>query len=176
MPFYLRDRDISPELAAVGSVLIVPCRFCPAATLAVREKKPYIRLFRNLLRTPSYESYIRALHARLENAGIRTGVFDSKLPHQFVACMWTVGRRKALARRAAGYDALLVLGCDAALATVRSCVPASCRVIAGMEVEGIMTVIPGVRFPFDISLEVGSVTRVHTPPVNPQSVVADAPL
>ena len=39
-----------------------------------------------------------------------------------------------------------------------------------------MTVIPGVRFPFDISLEVGSVTRVHTPPVNPQSVVADAPL
>ena len=160
MPFYLRDRDISPELAAVGSVLIVPCRFCPAATLAVREQKPYIRLFRNLLRTPSYESYIRALKARLENAGIRTGVFDSKLPHQFVACMWTASRRKALARRAAACDAVIVLGCDAAVATVRSALPANSRVIAGMELEGIMTVIPRVRFPFDISLEVSCIARV----------------
>lgn len=160
MPFYLRDRDISTELAAVGSVLIVPCRFCPAATLAVREQEPYIRLFRNLLRTPSYESYIRALKARLENQGIRTGIFESRLPHQFVACMWTAGRRKALARRAAAYDAVLVLGCDAAIATVRSYLPANCRVIAGMELEGIMTVIPRVRFPFDISLEVSGIARI----------------
>src|SRR6266540_2478813 len=113
MPFHLKDRDISSDIATVHSVLIVPCRFCPAASLAVRERKPYIELFRKLLRTPSYESYIQVLKSRLESEGIRTGVFDSKLPHQFVVCMWTSGRREDLARQAVGYDAVIVLGCDA---------------------------------------------------------------
>ena len=145
----------------VDSVLIVPCRFCPAASLAVRERKPYVELFRKFLRTPSYESYIQALKSRLESEGIRTGVFDSKLPHQFVVCMWTSGRRKDLARHAAGYNALIVLGCDAAVETTGSCIKSNdCRVIAGMEVEGIMNVIPILQFPFNIWLEMSSVTRV----------------
>jgi hypothetical protein len=42
MPFYLKDRDISSDIATVHFVLIVPCRFCPAASLAVRERQPYI--------------------------------------------------------------------------------------------------------------------------------------
>jgi len=161
MPFHLKDREISPDIASVGSVLIVPCRFCPAATLAVRENRPYIKLFRNFLRTPSYESYIEGLKSRLESHGIRTGVFDSKLPHQFIVCMWTLGRRKALARQAAGYEAVIVLGCDAAVETVRSCLPSNCRVISGMEVEGVMTVIPTLQFPFNISLEMSSLTSLR---------------
>lgn len=160
MPFLLKDRDVSPDIVSLRSVLIVPCGFCPAASLAVREGKPYIRLFRNFLRTPSYESYVETLKSRLEAEGITANVFASRLPHQFVACMWTAGRRKALAKRAARYDAVIVLGCDAALETVRSALPAHSRVIAGMELEGIMTVVPRVRFPMNISLEVGSVTRV----------------
>lgn len=79
MPFCLKDRDISPDMAGVRSALIVPCRFCPAASLAVRERKPYIEPFRRLLRTASYESCIQRLKSRLESKGIRTGVFDSKL-------------------------------------------------------------------------------------------------
>jgi hypothetical protein len=101
---YLKDRDISSDTAMVHSVLIVPCRFCPAASLAVREGKPYMELFRKFFRTPSYESYIQVLKSRLESEGIRTGVFDSKLPHQFVVCVWTSGRRKDLARYAVGYS------------------------------------------------------------------------
>jgi hypothetical protein len=164
MPFDLKDRDISSDIATVHSALIVPCRFCPAASLAVRESKPYIELFSKLLRTPSYESYIQALKSRLESEGIRTGVFDSK--HQFVVCMWTSRRREDLARQAAGYDAVIVLGCDAAVETVRSCLQSSsCRVIPGMEVEGIVSVIPTLQFPFDISLEVSTVTRVLQPHV-----------
>ncbi len=142
-------------------MLIVPCRFCPAASLAEREEKPYLEPFRKLLRTPSYESYIGALKSRLESQGIQTGVFDSRLPHQFVVCMWTSGRRKDLARHAAGYDALLVLGCDAAVETIRQSIGSSgCRVIPGMEAEGIMNVIPTLRFPFNIRLELSGVTRV----------------
>jgi hypothetical protein len=161
MPFYLNDRDISTELAAIDSALIVPCRFCPAASLAVREAAPYIAPFRNLLRTPSYESHVRLLKSRLERAGIRTDVFDSRWPHQFVACMWTAGRRRALAKRAAPYDALIVLGCDAAVETVRRSVEGtSCRVIPAMQVEGIMNVVPRVHYPFHVRLEVIGVTRV----------------
>ena len=163
MPFHLNDRDFSADLNGAGSVLIVPCRFCPAASLAVRETKPYIQLFSNFLRTPSYESHIQGLRARLEGEGTRTEVFDSKLPHQFVVCMWTSGRRKDLARRAAGYDAVIVLGCDAAVDTVRSCVPSDCRVLPAMEVDGIMSAIPSFRLPFDISLEVSGVTPVMMP-------------
>ena len=160
MPFYLKDRDISSETAEIRSALIVPCRFCPAATLAVRESKPYLQPFRSFLRTASYESYIQALKSRLQGQGIRTGLFDSKLPHQFVVCMWTAERRKDLARRAAGYDAVIVLGCEAAAETVRSYLPSNCRVIPGMEVEGVMTVAPPVLFPLEVSLQVMSLVRV----------------
>jgi hypothetical protein len=164
MPFRLEDRDISSDIRGVLSALIVPCRFCPAASLAVREGKPYIELFRKFLRTPSYEAYIQRLKSRLETAGIRTAVFDSKLPHQFVVCMWTAARRKDLARQAAEYDAVIVLGCDGAIETIRSSLQShDCRIIPGMEVEGLMDVIPIVRFPFNVSLELGRVTRVLQP-------------
>ncbi len=164
MPFYLKDRDISLDTTTIHSVLIVPCRFCPAASLAVRQQKPYIELFRKLFRTPSYESYIQALRFRLESEGIRTGVFDSKLPHQFVLCMWTSGRRRGLARYALRYDTLIVLGCDAAVETVKSCLESNdCRIIPGMEAEGIMNVIPVLQFPLNIRLEVSNVTKVCTP-------------
>ena len=164
MPFHLKDRDISSDIAALRSVLIVPCRFCPAASLAVREQKPYIELFRSFLRTAAYESHIQRLQSRLEGQRIRTRVFDSKWLHHFVACMWTSARRNHLAREAAGYDAVIVLGCDAAVASVRSSLPSDYRVIPGMEVEGIMSVIPTVHFPFNVSLEVSSTTRMLAAP------------
>ncbi len=161
MPFYLKDRDFSPELSEVHTALIVPCRFCPAASLAVRERKPYLELFRTFLRTASYESYIRAVKSRLEDADIRAKIFESRLPHQFVMCMWGSARRKLLAKHAAGYDAMIVFGCDAAVETARKCVESTaCRVVPGMEVEGIMNVIPAVRLPFTVSLTLTGVTRV----------------
>jgi hypothetical protein len=51
MPFYLKESDIISHVAGLRFVLIVPCGFCPAASLAVREKKPYIELFRKFLKT-----------------------------------------------------------------------------------------------------------------------------
>ena len=161
MPFLLKDRDTSCDTAGLRSVLIVPCRFCPAASLAVRERQPYLALFRKFLRTPAYEAYIQKLKSRLERDGIRTDVFHSRFPNQFVLCMWSAARRRRLARRALGYQGLMVLGCDAAVGTAQSCVNSDgCRVIPGMEVDGIMNVIPTLHFPFNIWLEVSSVTRV----------------
>jgi hypothetical protein len=161
MPFYLKESNIVPQVAGLQSVLIVPCRFCPAASLAVREKKPYIELFRKFLRTEAYELFIQALKRRLEEKGIKTAVFDSKLPHHFVACMWTSGRRRKFAKRAAEFEGVVVLGCEATVDIVRDSISSTdCRVIQGMENEGIMSVLPTVSFPFNISLEVQGITSV----------------
>ncbi len=161
MPFYLKESNIVPQVTGLQSVLIVPCGFCPAASLAVKEKKPYIELFRKLWRTEAYESFIKALKRRLEKKGIKTAVFDIKLPHHYVACMWTYGRRRELAKRAAKFEGVVVLGCEATVEIVRDAIKSSdCRVIEGMEGEGIMNVVPIVSFPFNISLEVQGITSV----------------
>lgn len=165
MPFYLKERDVSPELAGLKSALIVPCHFCPAATTAVREKKPYVELFDNLLRTKAYERYIEALRERLEAQGFRVGVFDSKLPWHYVVCMWTAGRRAELAERAEKYDAIVVLGCDETVATVNNAIGSTgCKVIPAMEIEGVMNIQPTISFPFNISIEKQGLTPVSTRP------------
>lgn len=162
MPFYLEANDVVPRTAGLGSVLIVPCGFCPAASLAVSENKPYLELFRRGWRTRAYETFIRNLQRRLEEQGMRTAVFNTKMPHRFVACMWTSGSRRKLAKRAEEFDGVVVLGCDGAVQTVRDSLGSSdCRVIAGMNVEGLMNLVPKVSFPFNISLEMKSVTPVE---------------
>lgn len=162
MPFYLKPRDVSADVAMIRSALIVPCRFCPAASFAVRDKKPYIQLFGNFLRTPAYEAHIRALKLGLENEGIRTEVFDSKFPQHFVMCMWTTGQRVALSHCAPGHDAAIVLGCDAAVETVRSSLASTgCRVVPGMEVEGVMNVVPSAHLPLEIHLELRGVSPLQ---------------
>ncbi|MDH3458409.1 MAG: hypothetical protein OER90_16320 [Gemmatimonadota bacterium] len=162
MPFYLHEADILPDVAELRSVLIVLCRFCPAASLAVKENKPYFEPFRRLLRTGSYESYIQTLKRRLEHQGIQAAVFDSKLPHQFVACMWTERRRKAFARRASQFDGVVVLGCEAAVQTMRDALSATdCKVIPAMEEEGVMNVVPTVSFSGKLSLKVKGLSPVE---------------
>lgn len=175
MPFYLEESDILSQVRGLRSVLIVPCRFCPAASLAVKEGKPYLEPFRRFLRTESYESFIRNLRSRLEAEGIRTAVFDSKLPHHFVACMWTSRRRRQLADRAADFDGVVALGCDATAETVRGAIgSADCRVIQGMTIKGgIMNVRPIVSPPLAISLELQGITPVtadgHAAPGSPSA-------
>ena len=102
---------------------------------------------------------------RLEDQGIRAAVFDSKLLHQFGACMWTAKRRSKLATHAAKFEAVLVLGCDAMVDAVRESVDATdCRVIQGMEIEGLMNVLPTVSFPLNLSLQLKGVTSVQERP------------
>ena len=44
MPVYLNEIDDFSKLGKYKSVLIVPCRFCPAASLAVSKKAPIFSL------------------------------------------------------------------------------------------------------------------------------------
>lgn len=172
MPVYLKDISEFPELERFKTVLIVPCRFCPAASFAVRRNKPYFEFLKKLLQTASYEQYINAIRSDLEKKGVRAGVFKSHWPHQFVVCMWTSSRRKKLKKQALKYEALVVMGCEAAVQTVYDSVKlTSCKVFQGMRTEGIMSIKPLFQFPCNISLQLNSITPVFHQETNSDSWV-----
>lgn len=165
MPFYLDETDILPEVTGLNSVLIVPCRFCPAASLAVRSNEPYIEFPRRGLETGSYERLIKRVKQKLENRGMKVSLFKSRLLHQFVLCMWTSKRRRMLMELAKEHDALVVMGCESAVQTVREAVKSTnCQVIPGMKNEGLMSIRPKFSFPCNISLELESVTPLLLEP------------
>ena len=90
---------------------------------------------------------------------IRTGVFKSRLIHQFVLCMWTSGRRKKLLKRAKDYEGIIVLGCEAAVQTVRDSLRSTtCTVVPGLESEGVMSIQPSFHLPCNLSLKLESIT------------------
>ena len=138
MPIHFEDQDAAPEAAGLRSALIVPCYMCPAVTVATRENRPFLRLFRNPVKSAPFEEHVEALQSRLGEQGVRTKVFRSRLYHHWFMCMWTARRRKKLAKLAQDHDAVIVLGCDSATQTVRDAVPAGVKVIEGMKTAGIM--------------------------------------
>jgi len=164
MPFCFDEKDVGREVEGLQSVLIVPCRFCPAASAAVRSDEPYINVTRHLLKTEAYERLIAKTKSDLENQGLRTDVFKSHLVHQFVLCMWTARRRKRLADVAKSYDALVVIGCEAAVDTLRDAVDSSaCQVIQGVKTEGLMSIQPRFSFTGTVRLELQGISPTTFP-------------
>ena len=154
MPIHFNDIDVSSEIAGLKSVLIVPCNMCPAATVAIREKKPFMQLFKSLLKSLPFEQYLQKLQDRLKEQGVNTEIFRSNLYHQWFMCMWTSAQRKKLQKIAQKHEAVLVLGCDSATETVRDSVKAvGCKVIEGMKVTGIMNATLKLSLPGNISFE-----------------------
>jgi hypothetical protein len=154
MPIHFNDLDVVSEVSGLSSALIVPCYMCPAVTVAVREKKPFIQFFKNFLKSAPFEKYMKALQSRLRENGVNTKVFKSIPSHQWFMCMWTSGKRKKLQRYAEQYDAVIVLGCDSATETVRDAVKSTnCKVIEGMEVAGIMNAQIRFHLPGNVSFE-----------------------
>ena len=154
MPIHFNDRDVVSEVAGLNSALIVPCYMCPAVTVSVREKKPFIQFFKNFLKSAPYEEYITTLQSRLEEHGVKTKVFKSAPSHEWFMCMWTSGKRKKLQKYAEQYDAVIVLGCDSAAETVREALKSTdCKLIEGMEVAGIMNAQIRFHLPGNVSFE-----------------------
>ena len=151
MPIHFKDLDVVSEVSGSSSALIVPCNMCPAATVAVKENKPFLKIFRSILKSVPFEQYISALQSRLRNNGVKTEVFKSLPYHQWFMCMWTARKRKKLQKCLEGYDTVVVLGCESATATVRDVVKSeTCKVIEGMKVEGIMNAQLKFQFPGSI--------------------------
>ena len=158
MPIYLKDVDVVPEVAKFQSALIVLCRFFPAASLAVRNDKPFIEFFRRLLKTEPYEELVDNMQSRLQKEGLTTSVFKGNLLN-YLICLWTSGGRKKLIERAGQFEAVIVMGCESAYESVQEILKSTnCQVFQGMESEGVLNAIPKVHLPFNISLEKFKVT------------------
>ena len=154
MPIHLHDLDVVSEAAGVSSALIVPCNLCPAVTVAVNQKQPFMKLFKSWLKSAPFEQYIRDLQSRLSDKGVKTTVFRSPLYHQWFLCMWTTGRRKKLEKKAKEHDAVIVLGCDTANETVRDAVKSTgAKVIEGMQVAGLMNAKLSFQLPGNVAFK-----------------------
>ena len=154
MPIHLRDLDVVSQAAGVSSALIVPCNLCPAVTVAVNQKQPFMKLFKSWLKSAPFEQYIRDLQSRLSDKGVKTTVFRSHLYHQWFLCMWTDRRRRKLQKLAKQHDAVIVLGCDTANETVRDAVkPTGAKVIEGMQVAGLMNAKLSFQLPANIAFK-----------------------
>lgn len=150
MPIHFEDQDVASEVDGLRSALIVPCNLCPAVTVAVREKRPFLRLFKSLVKSAPFEDYLEALESRVSEKGVSTKVFRSHLYHQWFLCMWTSRRRRKLQKEVRKYDAVIVLGCASATETVRDLVPADVKVIEGMTTTGIMNGRLSFRLPGEL--------------------------
>jgi hypothetical protein len=154
MPIHFNDLDVISEVSGLSSALIVPCYMCPAVTVAVREQKPFLQLFRNFMKSAPFEQYMTTLQSRLKEHGVETKVFKSIPSHEWFMCMWTSGKRKKLRKCAEQYDAVIVLGCDSATETLRDAVKSTdCKVVEGMEVAGIMNARIRFNWPGNVSFE-----------------------
>lgn len=154
MPIHLDDVDIVSEVDGLSSSLIVACNMCAGASLAMKEKKPFLQPFRSLLKSPPLERRIKRLRSQLSEKGLRTEWFRGGIIQQFFLCLWTSRQRSKLQDYAKQYEAVIVLGCDSAFRTIRDAVRGTdCKVIEGTKVAGIMNTKSKFHFPCDISFE-----------------------
>jgi hypothetical protein len=154
MPIHFNDRDVVPEVAGLRSALIVTCNMCPAATIAVREKRPFMNFFRSPLKSAPFQHYLEGLRSKLREKGLSSKVFKSNLYHQWFMCLWTSGQRQKLHEEAKGFDSVIVLWCESATETVRDSIGSNgCKVVEGMEVSGIMNATLKFNFPGSVSFD-----------------------
>ena len=152
MPIFLEPQNDFSTLHHFKSVLIVPCPICPAVSLAIQQNKPYMEILRHFLATGALREHVASLKGDLKRHGIRTGIFTSYLPMPLM-CLWSAGQRRRLRKRARGYEAVAVLGCDAATFNVASALePLDCAVVQMMQVAGIVAAIPSFEGPLHLRL------------------------
>jgi hypothetical protein len=159
MPINLELTDISHDLTDVQSALFVLCPVCPQFSLAMQTDSPWIDLLKSGLSTGALQGRIKQMRESLEDRGIRTAFFTTRLPLPTM-CLWTKGQRARLLRRAEGFDAVVVLGCDSAAFTAQQVLSATpCKVIRGMRMIGITNATVTHRFP--LTFELKDATRVE---------------
>ena len=158
MPIHLEELDVTSKVAGLDSALIAACNMCAGASLAMNENKPFLEFFKSRFKSPPLERYIERLQSELSKKGIRSAKFQGGVIQQFFLCLWTSRQRAKLKENAKEYDAVIVLGCESAIKTVREAVKTTdCKVIKGMEVAGIMNTKTRFHWPLDISFEYSEV-------------------
>ena len=153
MPVYLEPRDVIADLEPFGSVLIVSCPVCPPMSLAMQRKKAFIEFLKHGLKTEVFEDYIKSIRGPLKQRGVRTGVCRMLTPSPMM-CLWPEGQRRRLLTRASGFEAVLVMGCESAVYTVKDALKGTeCRVFEGMQTVAVANATARFRFPITVHLD-----------------------
>ena len=153
MPLHLKPLDMSAELEGYESVLIVSCPVCPPVSLASDKGMPLMEFFKSGIKTRAYEDHIRDMRESLEQRGVKTGVFTSHLPTTAM-CLWTTGQRNRLLKRAKGYQAAVVMGCESGRYTVEEALRGTgCTVLLAMQLVGITNAKLKFGLPVTVKLE-----------------------
>jgi hypothetical protein len=161
MPIHLNELDVVSEIEGLDSALIVACNMCAGASLAMRDNKPFLQFFRSLLKSPPLEKHIRKMQFQLTGKGMKTKWFKGGIIQKFFLCLWTSRQRSKFQMCLKKYEAVIVLGCDSAIKTVRDSVEGTeCKVVKGMEVAGIMNTKPKFHLPCNISFEYSKVIPI----------------
>jgi hypothetical protein len=125
----------------------------------MQKNSPFIEFFKSGLKTGAFEDYIQSIRAPLGQRGVRTSAYSIHLPTPMM-CLWTDWQRNRLLKRAKGYEAVLVLGCDSATYTAREVLKnTDCQVIQGMQMIGTTNATLKLRFPLKIELDMHCVLK-----------------
>ena len=159
MPLHLEPLDLYDKLQRYSSVLLVSCPVCPPVSLATDKDMPFIEFFKHGIKTPAYEEFLGEVRERLEQDGVRTGVFTSYMPCA-ATCLWTAGQRNRLLKRAGEFDAALVMGCESARHTVKEALKdTNCKVHLAMQLVGVTNA--NLKFEFPLTIRLDNQARVH---------------
>jgi hypothetical protein len=151
MPLALKPKEIKTEFDNNKSVLIIACSVCPKMCLAAQNNKPYFSLLGSD-RENAFQEYLRGMRNQLAQKGIASAFF--KAPVDTPMCLWPLKNRRKITRLADNHDAIAVVGCDSALATVKSSLATNDKnIVQMMDVAGIANFISRISFPFNIHLE-----------------------
>ncbi|MDD5712686.1 MAG: hypothetical protein PHY31_08015 [Smithellaceae bacterium] len=152
MPILLKPLDVSGRFSGYSSVLFVACPVCPRMCLAAEKKLPYFSISGLFAPKDYFDEFIDGMCEALEREGIRTGSF--KVPSfSGMMCLWSKKLRARLAKEAAGFNAVAVIGCQSAVRTVADAAdPLSLNVVSLMEDQGIANFKAVTNFPFTVEL------------------------
>ncbi len=151
MPLALKPKEIKTEFDNNKSVLIIACGVCPKMCLAAQNIKPYFSLLGSS-KENAFKEYMQGIRNKLAQNGIASAVFQA--PIDTPMCLWPLRNRQKITKLANNHDAIAVVGCDSALATVKSSViSADKNIVQMMDVIGIANFVSRISFPFNIYLE-----------------------
>jgi hypothetical protein len=152
MPINLKPIDPADRFTPNSSVLFVVCHVCPRMCLAAEKKEPYFSITQVFKKADYFEEFISGIRDTLKKENIRSTVFKAPF-FSSMMCLWSEELRDRLREQLSGFDAVAVIGCSSAVATVESALNLSgAKIVQLMEERGIANFKSKLRFPLSMEM------------------------
>jgi hypothetical protein len=121
MPLAMELQPLGSQLAGSSAVLFVACSICPRMHVQHRASEP-LYSWRTLLgRKDAFDRYMEMQVASAQASGV-AAAWHRTSPLS-AACLWTEDDGARFRKKAALFDALAVIGCESAVATIKRLAP-----------------------------------------------------